>query len=339
MKRFTKILLGMTLLTLESVQARIDWTGSGPYPSYSPQPYQTVAPYPLSSQQAPYVRQAFADMEYAFQNNHVKCRTRGECLRLDLSSLMAFVNMNPGHPAIPLFENIYNLVRADSQRQKFSSQWVIFQNLSPQRQNEFRNGLRIAPLRPQKVKKPWGISWISAPATFNQDDVFTIVLEEVDHQHKNCEGYVGCVTADVQVINRVRDRLSTIDPVRTSLAMLREILKSKANQTIFNASLYLTLYNPLKPDWYDAIRKQQARHLAGEGYTQWHQIERNPHQAHWYSARITNGTPVTITPYGQGTAFTPAPYPVAPGSPGQNNPFKQLLNVTKQYARDYVNRW
>jgi hypothetical protein len=95
------------------------------------------------------------------------------------------------------------------------------------------------------------------------------------------------------------------------------------------------LYNPLRPDWYDTTRKHKAKHLAGTGYAEWHQIDKNPRPTKWYSARITNGTPVTITPYGQNPAFTPAPYPVTPGNPGQNNAFKQILNVAKQY----INKW
>ena len=334
MKKTTMSLLGILLVTVSHVEAR--WPASGPYPTpYTPQPYQTTAPYPLSSQQIPYVRQAFADMQYAFQHNHASCNTRGECLRRDLSSLMTFVNMNPSHPANPLFQKIYNLISTDSKAQKFTSQWVIFQNLSPQRQSEFRNGLRIAPLRAQKVNKAWGVNWITAPATFNQDDVFTVVLEEIDHHHKNCDGYLGCLSADLQIINGVRDRLSKVDPIRTSLSMLREIVKNKGIQARFNSDLYLTLYNPLSPDWYDTAKKHKAKHLAGTGYADWHQIKQNPSQAKWYSARITNGTPVTITPHGQNPAFIPAPYPVAPGSAGQNNAFRQVLNVAKQY----INKW
>jgi len=331
MKKFTMSLLGTVLLTASSVEAR--WPAAGPYPTpYSPQPYQTIAPYPLSPQQVPYVRQAFSDMQYAFQHNHSVCRTRGECLRLDLASLTNFVNMNPSHPANPLFQNINNLIRTDSRNQKFTSQWVIFQNLSPQRQTEFRNGLRIAPVRPQKVNKALGVNWVTAPATFNQDDVFTAVLEEIDHRHKNCDGYIACLSADLQIINNVRNRLSQIDPIRTSLSMLREIVKNKGVQTKFDSSLYLKLYNPLSPDWYDAAKKHRAKHLAGTGYTEWHKIDRNPRQARWYSARITNGTPVTITPYGQSPAFTPAPYP---GNHGQKNTFKKVLNI----AKEYINEW
>ncbi|MGV8948668.1 MAG: hypothetical protein ACOH2E_04795 [Candidatus Paracaedibacter sp.] len=336
MKKITTSLLGVMLVTLGNANARIGWEGMGPYPTpYNPQSYQTVAAYPVSPQQAPYIQRAFADMKYAFNNNHASCNTRGECLRRDLSSLTAFVNMNPSHPANPLFQKIYNLIRNDSKNQKFTSQWVIFQNLSPQRQNEFRDGLRIAPLRPQKVNKAWGAKWITAPALFNQDDVFTAVLQEIDHHHKNCDGYIGCLSADFQIINGVRDRLSNVDPARTSLSMLREIVRNKGNQAIFNSDLYLTLYNPLGPNWYDTARKHNAKHLAGTGYTQWHQIKQNSRQAKWYSARITNGTPVTITPSSQNPAFTPTPYPVAPGNPQKSNALKEILNVAKKY----IDKW
>jgi len=339
-KKFIISLLGIAWLTLVSINARI-WDSTGPYPTpYAPQSYRIIAPYPYSSQQAPYIRQAFADMQYAFQNNHASCKTRGECLRRDLASLLTFINMNPTHPAVPLFQNIHNLIQTDSKNQRFTSQWVIFQNLSPQRQNEFRNGLRIAPLQPQRVNKAWGVRWITAPATFNQDDVFTFVLEKIDKHHNNCDSYIGCLSADLQIVSGVRDHLSKADPVRTSLSMLRVIIRTKANQTIFNTNLYLTLYNPLGPDWFDAARKHKAKHLAGAGYTEWHQIKQNPRQDKWYSARITNGTPVIMTPVGQSPTFTPAPYPTAPASPGQNNPFRQFFDMTKQYAKDYVrNRW
>lgn len=327
--------LGIVVLTLGGAQARID----GPFPTLY-NPVQTIPPYPVTSQQTPYIRQAFEEMHFSFQQNHALSKDRNECVRLDLASLVNFVRSNPSNPAVPLFRKIYTLIRSDFPNQKFAAQWVIFQNLSPQRQNEFRNGLRISALQPQKVQKAWGVKWITAPATFNQDDVFTVALEEVEKQHRNCEGYAGCLSADLQIINNVRNSLSNIDPARTSLSMLREIVRHKADQNIFNSDLYLTLYNPLSPDWYDARKKFKAKHIAGAGYTQWDQVRTyTPHQNwRWYSARVTNGTPVTITPAGQKPAFVSAPYPVAPDNNTRNNPLKQFVDMAQQYAKDYIKK-
>ena len=86
MKKFTTGFFAVILATLGNINAR--WDGTGLYPTpYHPQPYQTIAPYPVSPQQAPYIQRAFADMKYAFNNNHASCNTRGECLRRDLASL------------------------------------------------------------------------------------------------------------------------------------------------------------------------------------------------------------------------------------------------------------
>ena len=329
MKKFRMMCLGVVLLTLGSAEARID----GPFPTLY-NPAQTIPPYPVTPQQKPYIRQAFNEMHYSFQQNHALSKDRNECLRLDLASLVNFVKSNPSHPATPLFQKIFKLIRSDFPNQKFAAQWVVFQNLSSQRQNEFRSGLRISPLRPQNVQKAWGVERITAPATFNQDDVFTVVLEEIEHQHKNCEGYAGCLSADLQTINRIRNSLSNIDPVRTSLSLLRELIKNKADHNIFNSQLYLTLYNPLSPDWYDATKKYKAKHIAGSGYSQWNQVRTNTRQTRWYSARVTNGTPVTITPVGQKPAFVPAPYPVA-----RDNSLKQFMNMAEKYAKDYIKKW
>lgn len=333
MKKFKMICLGAVVLTLEGAEARID----GPFPTLY-NPVQTLPSYPVTPQQTPHIRQAFDDMHFSFQQNHALSKDRNECLRLDLASLANFVKSNPSHPATPLFRKIFTLIRSDFPNQKFAAQWIVFQNLSPQRQKEFRNGLRISPLQPQKVQKAWGVKWITAPATFNQDDVLTTVLEKIEQQHRNCEGYAGCLSADLQIIDGVRNRLSNIDPVRTSLSMLRELVRHKADQNIFNSELYLTLYNPLNPDWYDARKKFKAKHLAGAGYAQWNQVRISSPQPRWYSARITNGTLVTTTPVGQNPAFVPAPYPVAPDNGTKNNPLKQFMSMAEKYAKDYLSK-
>src|SRR5258708_6675874 len=103
MKKFIIICLGFVLLSMGNVNAR--WpAATGPYPvPYNPQPNQTIAPYPLTPQQRPYVRQAFTNMQTAFQQNHRYCCSRGDCLRMDYDSLLNFINTKPYHPATPLF--------------------------------------------------------------------------------------------------------------------------------------------------------------------------------------------------------------------------------------------
>lgn len=259
----------------------------GPVPMLNPaQTYQTNPANRMTPQQRYAVSQAFGWAQGAFQKNHSVCRNRGECLNLDLKSLASYISMYPRQPATLLFQNIYNIIRQDSQNQKFVSQWVIFRNLSPARQAEYQNGVRVTPVKPQYVRT---VSGTITPALFNQDDVLTDLLQQVDHYHKNCNQYITCLRGDLQLISNLYKRLSSADPVRISLRSLSQIISNLANQKTFNTSLYLTLYNPLGQNWYDVSRKQKANKLGAYGYSEWKNVERSSRATSWRAPRFTNG--------------------------------------------------
>lgn len=291
MKKYTIMSVGIMVLTLQNAVAGGGAMGPLPLPfasqSYPPNPTSHMTP-----QQKIAVNQTLMNAQNAFQQNHLLCTSRGSCLNRDLTSIANFINKNPRHPAQPILQNIYNVIRHDSRRQKFTTQWVVFQNLSAHRQIEYRSGLRIVPIQPQTVKAAWGTTWITAPAQYNQDDVFTALLQQIDHHHKNCDEYITCLAGDLQIINGLYNRLAVTDPVRLSLTNLAQIIKRISNQKIFNTLVYLKLYNPLNPDWYDTLKKHKAKNIANYGHAEWQQVERSSPATTWRSARITNGTPI-----------------------------------------------
>lgn len=283
MKKY--LALGLLMCFLGYFQAK----AMGPIPMLNPgQTYQTNPAYKMTAQQRYAVSQAFAWAQNAFQRNHSVCRNRGECLNLDLRSLTGYINTYPQQLATRFFQNIFNIIRNDSVHQRFVSEWVVFQNLSPERQAEYRNGVRMTPIQPQNVITASGTS---TPAFFNQDDVFTDVLQSIDHHHKNCDQFVTCLRGDLQIINNFYERLSYADPVRAALQRLSRIISTLATQKMFNTSLYLDLYNPLSPNWSDVARKQKAKKLGSYGYSEWKKVERSSRPSSWRTPRITNGTP------------------------------------------------
>jgi hypothetical protein len=285
MKKRTALYCGIMIQTLSGFEAR----AMGPIPLPS-QLYQVNPASGMTPQQKVDVQQAFSWVGATFQQNHNYCKSRGECLNLDLGALTNFINSHPTHPAKPLFQNVYNIIRQDSQQQKFVTQWVVFQNLSQHRQEEYRNGVRITPIRPQYVRTPAGST---APAFFNQDDVLTSLLQAIEHRHKNCEEYITCLSGDLQIIKSLHDRLALNDPVRSSLKNLKQIIKNLANQKIFNTNLYLTLYNPLSADWGNTLKKHKAKKIASYGYAEWRQIAKNSQAVSWHAPRMTNGIPLS----------------------------------------------
>ena len=292
MKKYMNLCFGLFIAILGSLEVNAMGPVPYPYPTQTSQTYQANPTYRMTPPQKLAVSQAFLWAQNAFLQNHKVCRSRGECLNLDLRSLANFISTHPSHPAQPMFHNIYNIIRLDSQHQKFVSQWVIFQNLSPSRQSEYRNGLRIDPIQPQYARAPWGMTWVSTPAFFNQDDVLTDLLQEVDHYHKNCNQFLTCLRGDLQIINNLYNRLATNDPVRLSLRNLSQNISNSSTRSLFNTTLYLNLYNPLSPDWNNTLTKHKAHKLASDGYTQWHQIEKSSRPASWQPPRLTNGTPI-----------------------------------------------
>jgi len=238
------------------------------------------------------VQKAFIWADNAFKRNHAVCRSRGECLNFDLRSLTSYIHTYPNHPATPLFANIFNMIRFDSQHQKFVSEWVIFQKLSPARQSEYRSGIRVTPIQPQYVRAAWGATWISKPGFFNLDDVLTYLIQEIDHRHKNCNQYLNCLNGDLQYLTYLSNRLALGDPARNTLSRLRVDINTLANHKMFNTSLYLALYNPLNPAWNDVLRKHKAKKLAGYGYSEWRKIERSSRALRWQAPRFTNGASI-----------------------------------------------
>ena len=273
-------------------------------PLYTPQTYQTNPAFIMDPQRRFAVQQAFIWAENAFRRNHYICRNRNECLNLDLKSLTSYIYTYPMHPATLIFKNIYTIISQDSQQQKFVSEWVVFQNLSPIRQMEYRNGLRVTPIQPQYVRAPWGTTWVSTPGFFNQDDVLTDLIQQLGHNHRNCDRYINCLRGDLQIVTNLINRLAPLDPARITLANVRLDISRLADTKRFNTSLYLSLYNPLSPSWNDVLKKQKAKKLAGYGYIEWQQIEKNTRATNWRSPQFTNGTPIQQTiPYGNNRLY------------------------------------
>lgn len=300
---------------------------SGPYPMlYSP--YHDSPASRLTPQQQTLVQQAFRTLYNAFSYNHKICSTRGDCLRLDQTTLESFINSHPSHPANPMLQNISSLIRNDSQTQTFTTQWAIFQNLSQYRQTEYRQGLRIMPLRSQMVKKPWGTTWVQVPATFHQDDILTTLLDAIQKNHRNCSGYLNCQNSDLQIISRLQNSLSGEDPARLTLGNLFRTIKNQSDKQIFNTHLYLNLYNPLSPNWFDTAKKNQDKRQSQYGYTQWQDVLRSQNSLHWYSARITNGTPIATQNTG---SFAP---PYQPQKTKDRSLIRELIDFVKEYRKN-----
>lgn len=315
MKKIILISLGIIILTNSNVFAYAQWQPMGPLPT--PIPNQNYQPNPvnrMSPSQRYAVNQTFINAERAFQQNHLLCSTRANCLQLDLNSLSDFIYRNPYHPARPLIQNVYNIIRRDAYHQKFTTQWVIFQQLSPQRQAEYQQGLRFVPIQPQSVQTYVGGVWVTAPAQFNQDDVFTALLQEEEHYNRNCDVYDTCLTGNIQIIRNLYNRLAVSDPVRPSLSKLAQMIKNVANRQIFNTIVYLRLYNPLnRLDWDDVLQKHKAKNVANYGHDEWKKIEKSSRANTWHSARITNGSPVD-----------------------SNDPLRARIQAQKKTAKDWL---
>jgi len=256
--------------------------------------YQTNPAFKMAPQEKVAVGQAFSWAQQMVEQNHTySCKNRRDCLRLDLKALKTFIENRPTHPAKTMFQNLYNMIRHDSHHQIFVTQWVIFSSLSLQRQNAYSKGTRVAPLQPGNVRLPSGAV---APAHFNQDDVFTDLLEAVKHNHRNCEAYTACLISDLQIIKRFYNLLTPTDPVRLSLGNIYNATKSLAGQQIFNTAKYLQLYNPLSADWNNILEKHKARETTAYGYKEWRKVEKESHRpVRWLAPRIINGVPLYPT--------------------------------------------
>lgn len=293
-------------------------SASGPFPMpYSYHTYPTNPANKMTPQTRYAVQQAFLWAQGAFQQNHSVCRNRNECLSFDLQSLQQYIQRNPNHPATQFFQDIYNIIRHDAAHQKFVSEWVIFQNLSPARQMEFRNGLRVTPVRPQYVVTPSGAV---TPAFFNLDDVLTDLLQEIDHDHRSCELYNACLQRDLLRVNNMYSRLTAGDPARLSLSNLYQNIVniSSSARNRFDTNLYLNLYNPISTSWYDLSRKYKARKQATYGYYEWKKIEKTSRPTSWHAPRYTNGRTIPPTPYSYPVRQYP-PVPQGSVNPSQNN--------------------
>jgi hypothetical protein len=174
------------------------------------------------------------------------------------------------------------------------TQWVIFQNLSGKRQQEYRQGLRIYPIGEQMV---WTTRNEKQPAIYNQDDVLTRLLEELAHHHNNCQGYTGCLKRDLNIIANMQNRLAYNDPVRNTLQNIQNNIRDLASREIFNTILYLKLYNPLQSNWYEALQKHQSEKSVGYGRKEWQGIKRGTRPRRWIPARIMNGQPTGQAQY------------------------------------------
>lgn len=280
--KYIALCLGITWQALSVPGAKA--IGPLPLPSHF---YQTNPAFKMTPQQKTAVGQAFSWAQQMFNRNHTYlCKNRRDCLSLDLKALATFINSRPTHPARTIFQDIYNTIRQDSHRQKFVTQWVVFSNLSLERQQEYSKGIRVTPIQPLNARLPSGAL---TPAHFNQDDVFTDLLQTVDHSHKNCEGYISCLSADLQIIKHLHNRLAPTDPVRTSLKNLSQIINTMATQKIFNTDIYLKLYNPLSASWNDTLTKHKAKKITAYGYKEWQKVKKSSRAVSWRAPRITNG--------------------------------------------------
>jgi hypothetical protein len=283
--------------------------------------YQTNPMYRMSIAQKATVKNAFIWAQNAFQRNHSVCRNRDECLSLDLQTLRNYINNYPKSTANIFFKDIYNIIYHDALRQKFTTQWVIYQQLSPARQADFRNGLRITPVQSRNVMGPNGTI---TPAFYNQDDVFTDLLQEVDHHHKNCDQYITCLRGDLTIIDNIDRRVNVNDPIRYSLRNLKAIITTEARVKIFDTSLYLNLYNPFSPNWYDMTKRHKAKKLSSYGYQQWKQIERSSRAVTWLNPRFTNGAPQSYSP-GSPVYQQPQPQYQPQPQPAQSGSFRSYV--------------
>ncbi|MBM3467805.1 MAG: hypothetical protein FJX71_00040 [Alphaproteobacteria bacterium] len=321
----------------------------GPFPSpYASTTSSDNPTYRMSNQQRDAVNRAFANAQNAVRQNHSLCSSRGDCIKLDTTTLTSFVNSNPNHPARPYFEDILGRIRYDVPRQKFGTEWVIYQNLSAQRQQEFRDGLRIVPFQPQLVRAAWGSQYISTPAYYNKDDVLTSLLQEISQSHRNCYDYIGCVSSDQQIIGSFINKLAPGDPVRDALTRLSYTIDFLSKRKVFDTDLYLRLHNPLNPDWYDTFRKNRTKEFAGYGLTEWQNVIRYSRPTRWYSARVTNGTPSRQQPaqpqynqqsyYGQPSYSHQPPYGQQPSYSQQAPTFQPAPSQKLQKDQDWFGR-
>ncbi|MBX9804838.1 MAG: hypothetical protein K2Y18_03680 [Alphaproteobacteria bacterium] len=289
MNKYIIICLGVVLLGLGKLQAM------GPFPL----PYATYTNISnpansMTPQQKTHTNQVFGMTENAFIQNHRVCRTRVECLNMDLTTLRNFIYSNPYDVSKPYVQKVYDVINYDEKLQKFTTQWVIYQNLSPQRQREYvQNGIRFVPIQPVNARFVYGNRWITAPANYNRDDALTSLLPIIDRNHKNCVGFTACLAGDRQIIANLVNRLSPSDPLRNFLWNLSTTVYNIAMTSKFNTILYLRLYNPINPDWHDTLLKHKAKKLAGYGYIEWKQVSKASVPRSWHSARMTNGVQAT----------------------------------------------
>jgi hypothetical protein len=260
----------------------------GPVSHYAPPPfYQNSPASTLTQNQQYHVGRAFENIKAAFKVTHSRCQSRKDCLKQDLAVLQNFFVDHPTHPANPFLHDLNNAILHDSAHHIFTTQWVVFQKLSPQRQKEYRDGLRVFPLQKKMVQTHQGMQ----QATYNQDDVLTRLLEELAHHHKNCQGYTGCLTRDLNIIANLQNRLADHDPVRNTLRDVYNNVQYLASREIFNTTLYLNLYNPLRSNWSEVLQKHQSKKSVGYGRKEWQAIKRSSRASRWVLARITNDQP------------------------------------------------
>jgi|GEM_PF-3304562 len=312
---------------------------AGPFPMpYPAQTYNTTNPTShMDFKQRLSVQEAFKFIQNSFQINHNQCETRGACLNLDLTALLNYIRYHPNHPVNPIFRNIYTIIHQDARHQIFTTQWVIFKNLSPQRQQEFRNGLRILPLKPQMVRVRKGNNWITAPAYYDQDDVLTVLLEEIEHSHRSCTEYTSCLSNDQQILKSLYNRLDAADPTRRALSELSQIIKNLSDHYPFDTTFYLNLYNPLGPDWYDILKKHKVKHLTAYGHQEWKQTQQNTRALNWYLARPTNGQIINQTPTQQGfRTYSKQEWPRIRSSLQEHG---QPLREWWQNSKDFFKKW
>jgi hypothetical protein len=335
MKKYMKLCFGLLALASSILWVRAD----GPFPTpYSYQSYPTYQTNPsarMTDAQKRDIQAAFAWVDYAFNKNHTVCRDRNECLSLDLESLRRYIEMYKNNPSAPYLREVYNIILNDSLKQKFVSEWIIFQNLSPTRQSEYVNGLRVTPIRPQYITRSDGLTM---PAYFNIDDVLTDLLESIDHYHKNCDHYVNCLRGDLQIVNSQYKRLATGDPARITLTNLYRNINYTSSKGRFDTNLYLKLYNPLSPSWSDMNAKYKARKLTEPGYQRWKEIEKVSRPRSWKTPRFSNSYPPNqYSRAPSSSMYTPAGIPAESYSPNAQGNWSRPQN-NNQRSSDFLSK-
>jgi hypothetical protein len=238
-----------------------------------------------------YIRQALEKGVDITRKVMAQCRNRQDCLEEVNKALSGLLSKTSNQAAQKYLRDIMENIRVESDKDIFITQLLVWGRLSAERQNEFRNGVRIKPLEGalQKagVSRSTGGSGqsqqVSSPK-FHPDDVMTNLIQQIDKNHQSCQGRRVCLEGDLSVIQRLESQMDRDDPVKYDLKSLSEEITMEANRDLFDP---IPVFEKFRAE-FSGQEAVVTRNHSREMEKKWNDIRGSGRATQWRDARVLN---------------------------------------------------